>query len=1455
MSDIYSIAKSGLQAYREGLAATGQNIANIGNENYARREVDISELKSSSADVLQVSTNTSFGVKVDGVTRAFDQFIDIQLQKAQTNFSFSTAQTLILEQLETLVRPQAAGVSQKINEFFSKLNDVGQDPSDLAGRNVALDAANSLSYSIRSVATGIKDLRGLAASNLNVNVDEANNILQQLAAIQKELVGATSLKNVPNGLLDERDGLLKDLSELLDINVHYKNSGEVEIRSGTNGQGIFLLAGIQPSHLKVETLNGSLKVFASSSPNELGTKLSVQSGEMAGHISADNTLLQTKSEIDHLAKKLTTEFNAVQNFGLDLDGEIGEDIFDLNAINVIKTSQLNSDVELKVLGDYDQFIGQTLVVKFNADRGSWSVSGLELLDIPQFQDELNLDGLKLAISGSPSIGDYFEIEFQENGAENLSVKISDGRKIAASSLYLVEDGLTNLGNASLSVTKFPEPKNTQLDVLNGIFSGISNSANATTFRNSGALGFLENVNNINNLTALKLQPSLQFSFASSQLNANSILSIDLDNVQYDFAIGGYLSDGSDYGDLAELLNAGVIKSTNPGLAKSFNDLGLRAAGGTSLFNIYSSKNSGAPGVPNLTSGTIDGRVATFNPGSSETANIQIFTKEGVHLAGSPLSSAEAAILVSEQNGFARNAEYTAGYFSTGVDSTYLGANVTRKTASGDYGASFYSSGALLPQSNNFSKGFGVPPIQTNTMPLDLKLVSSTGETLTLKPVQGMMAGHVSEAINRDGSILGIGAKSHNQLELFEVPDGLLEFTLKGKNSSAISVGATVNVGDISSLVSSINEQTDKTGIAAFVVNNGSLILENLDGNDIVLADISLPNGGAFKARQLDQFGQIIKPTNSPGELTLSNNEFLVAGGQVLLNSAIDFDVQYDGAVLGSSQSEFINGFATKNFDLKNNVQEIEFFVDSGIDGGHTSESGLSAVSASSSYALNIGTDIGDAIKLSARVDNLNAQQLTQSSLVQGLTSQLRAQSPKSVFTGGQFNLADGYPKNGDTLELQLGDELYLVTINNVPEYSFDGQSVVIDGTTFTAEAGLAAIVSETQFAVSGPEVGRLEVGFQRFAGTDDFQFYAVAKDGVISGQVLGLTGSNSQLQLSNFNIVNSRGGQSTQMTLTGTDFAPPQVADNVALLRVEGVNYSVHYKQNGGLQLDPALNGAQATLVTNNDGTNRISITLDDSFRGQNIRLVATSISDDYGIITSSSRISVEAGKVKLKNLENGRVTLDAQVYSLADETFSINGLSGQDLIVIATGIGQANLIGSADEFDGNDVSREITVKINDPSKKVVELYDRETGDFLAKRDFGATKDFIYSDLHWQFDGDVELDDEFTLTASSNRQDDASNISNMLRLAERSDATQKGGYSDLYNELIIDVGFNVKAAEQGLQTSKALFDAAVDRKSEFSGVDLDTEAARLLEQQQAYQALAKVLSTAQQLVDTLLRAM
>jgi flagellar hook-associated protein 1 len=70
--------------------------------------------------------------------------------------------------------------------------------------------------------------------------------------------------------------------------------------------------------------------------------------------------------------------------------------------------------------------------------------------------------------------------------------------------------------------------------------------------------------------------------------------------------------------------------------------------------------------------------------------------------------------------------------------------------------------------------------------------------------------------------------------------------------------------------------------------------------------------------------------------------------------------------------------------------------------------------------------------------------------------------------------------------------------------------------------------------------------------------------------------------------------------------------------------------------------------------------------------------------------------------------------------------------------------------------------------------------------------------------------------------------------------------------MITELGAKVHASEIAKASASALRDSAAEIDAEFSGVDLDTEAARLLEQQQAYQALARVLTTARELLNTLL---
>ena len=62
----------------------------------------------------------------------------------------------------------------------------------------------------------------------------------------------------------------------------------------------------------------------------------------------------------------------------------------------------------------------------------------------------------------------------------------------------------------------------------------------------------------------------------------------------------------------------------------------------------------------------------------------------------------------------------------------------------------------------------------------------------------------------------------------------------------------------------------------------------------------------------------------------------------------------------------------------------------------------------------------------------------------------------------------------------------------------------------------------------------------------------------------------------------------------------------------------------------------------------------------------------------------------------------------------------------------------------------------------------------------------------------------------------------------------------------------MQSGEIELQSAEASRNAAEEAEAEFSGVNLDEEAASLLEFQQAYQASARILTTARELFQSLM---
>jgi flagellar hook-associated protein 1 FlgK len=77
--------------------------------------------------------------------------------------------------------------------------------------------------------------------------------------------------------------------------------------------------------------------------------------------------------------------------------------------------------------------------------------------------------------------------------------------------------------------------------------------------------------------------------------------------------------------------------------------------------------------------------------------------------------------------------------------------------------------------------------------------------------------------------------------------------------------------------------------------------------------------------------------------------------------------------------------------------------------------------------------------------------------------------------------------------------------------------------------------------------------------------------------------------------------------------------------------------------------------------------------------------------------------------------------------------------------------------------------------------------------------------------------------------------------------------TDAYAAALATIGVRVQSAGLAANQSAAIASDASTAVANTSGVNLDEEAARLIQYQQSYQAAAKILQVAQSVFDTLLQ--
>jgi flagellar hook-associated protein 1 FlgK len=184
-----------------------------------------------------------------------------------------------------------------------------------------------------------------------------------------------------------------------------------------------------------------------------------------------------------------------------------------------------------------------------------------------------------------------------------------------------------------------------------------------------------------------------------------------------------------------------------------------------------------------------------------------------------------------------------------------------------------------------------------------------------------------------------------------------------------------------------------------------------------------------------------------------------------------------------------------------------------------------------------------------------------------------------------------------------------------------------------------------------------------------------------------------------------------------------------------------------------------------------------------------------------------------------------------------------------ATNAGDTSVAGF--RVDSNDPNLTAPVSIQFTSATTFNVTGTGTGNPTGVA-YTPGMTLSYNGWEMTLRGTPVASDSFTVAATQNPAADNRNARALVGIA---DQLAVGGQrpADAYGDLVADIGTRTQSAKSSQALSARTLADSQQSRSEVSGVNLDEEAARLLQYQQAYQAAAKVIATAQSIFDTLLR--
>ena len=223
LTSALNIAQSGLNATGQRARVASSNIANVGTPGYVRRSV-----------VLVDSQNG--GVGVSGIVRHNDAALSGLRRDAQSSSARSEQLNTVMSQLLSPYGDpnSGGGLQAAFDQMRGDLETLRNSPEALAAQENAVFSLKDFTSSLNSIAAGQANFRSQADQAIATDVETANNLLYTIEGLNADVVRTQATGANTSDLLDRRDNLISELSEIIPVDIETDENGAVRIgtRSG-----------------------------------------------------------------------------------------------------------------------------------------------------------------------------------------------------------------------------------------------------------------------------------------------------------------------------------------------------------------------------------------------------------------------------------------------------------------------------------------------------------------------------------------------------------------------------------------------------------------------------------------------------------------------------------------------------------------------------------------------------------------------------------------------------------------------------------------------------------------------------------------------------------------------------------------------------------------------------------------------------------------------------------------------------------------------------------------------------------------------------------------------------------------------------------------------------------------------------------------------------------------------